>query len=194
MPNTTPDLAALTARIERLEREVAHHRDVLEIQDVLVRYARALDWLDDEMLRTAFFDDAEIDYGFFRGSFREFAPILMQVERDVGRRWHMATQVKIQIDGETAEVESYQLSLATPAVESVPPADLAHFYGYYLDRMQRRNGRWGIVRRKHLLVGMTSVREVALEGPMSVLNKIGPTSPQHADFRRLTHARPLGAG
>jgi hypothetical protein len=51
---------------------------VIEIQDVLVRYARALDWLDDEMLRTAFFDDAEIDYGFFRGSFREFAPILMQ--------------------------------------------------------------------------------------------------------------------
>lgn len=194
MQNTTPDVAALTARIEKLEREVAHHRDVIEIQDVLVRYARALDWLDDEMLRTAFFDDAEIDYGFFRGSFREFAPILMQVERDVGRRWHMATQVKIQIDGDTAEVESYHLSLATPAVESVPPADLAHFYGYYLDRMQRRNGRWGIVRRKHLLIGMTSVREVALEGPMGVLNKIGATSTQHIDFRRMTDARPLGTG
>ena len=194
MQNTTPDVAALTARIDRLEREVAHHRDVLEIQDVLARYARALDWLDDDMLRTAFFDDAEIDYGFFRGSFREFAPILMQVERDVGRRWHMATQVKIHIDGDTAEVESYHLSLATPAVESVPPADIAHFYGFYVDRMQRRNGRWGIVRRKHLLISMTSVREVALEGPMGVLNKIGPTSTQHTDFRRLTDARPLGTG
>ncbi|MFO1376010.1 MAG: nuclear transport factor 2 family protein [Steroidobacteraceae bacterium] len=194
MQNTTPDVAALTARIDRLEREVAHHRDVLEIQDVLARYARALDWLDDDMLRTAFFDDAEIDYGFFRGSFREFAPILMQVERDVGRRWHMATQVKIHIDGDTAEVESYHLSLATPAVESVPPADIAHFYGFYVDRMQRRNGRWGIVRRKHLLISMTSVREVALEGPMGVLNKIGVTSTQHADFRRLTDARPLGTG
>lgn len=194
MQNTTPDVAALTARIDRLEREVAHHRDVLEIQDVLARYARALDWLDDDMLRTAFFDDAEIDYGFFRGSFREFAPILMQVERDVGRRWHMATQVKIHIDGDTAEVESYHLSLATPAVESVPPADIAHFYGFYVDCMQRRNGRWGIVRRKHLLISMTSVREVALEGPMGVLNKIGVTSTQHADFRRLTDARPLGTG
>ena len=194
MQNTTPDVAALTARIEKLEREVAHHRDMLEIQDVLTRYSRALDWLDDGMLRTAFFDDAEIDYGFFRGSFREFAPILMQVERDAGRRWHMTTQVKIHIDGDTAEVESYNLSLSTPAVESVPPADIAHFYGYYVDRMQRRNGRWGIVRRKHLLLGMTSVREVALEGPMSVLNKIGPTSTQHADFRRLTDARPLGTG
>ena len=194
MQNTTPDVAALTARIDRLEREVAHHRDVLEIQDVLARYARALDWLDDDMLRTAFFDDAEIDYGFFRGSFREFAPILMQVERDVGRRWHMATQVKIHIDGDMAEVESYHLSLATPAVESVPPADIAHFYGFYVDRMQRRNGRWGIVRRKHLLISMTSVREVALEGPMGVLNKIGVTSTQHADFRRLTDARPLGTG
>jgi hypothetical protein len=194
MQNTTPDLAALTARLERLEREVAHHRDMIEIQDVLVRYARALDWLDDGMLRTAFFDDAEIDYGFFRGSFREFAPILMQVERDAGRRWHMTTQVKIQVDGDVAEVESYNLSLATPAVSSVPPADLAHFYGYYADRMVRRNGRWGIIRRKHLLVGMTTVREVALEGPFAVLNKIGPTSPQHADFRRLTHALPLGTG
>ena len=194
MPNTTPELAAITTRIERLEREVAHHRDVLEIQDVLVRYSRALDWLDEEMLRTAFFDDAEIDYGFFRGSFHDFAPVLMQVERDAGRRWHLTTQIKIHIEGDVAEVESYNMSVATAPVSSVPPADLSHFYGYYIDRLQRRNGRWGIVRRKHLLVGFETVREVALEGPLSVLNKIGPTSTGHADYRRLSKEQPLGAG
>jgi len=68
--NTTVDVNALVQRIERLERELARHRDLIEIQDVLTRYSRALDWLDADMLSTVFFDDAEIDYGFFKGSGR----------------------------------------------------------------------------------------------------------------------------
>ena len=55
-------------RLDRLEQEVAGLRALREIEDVLTRYSRALDWLDDAMLETVFYDDAEIDYGFFRAT------------------------------------------------------------------------------------------------------------------------------
>src|SRR6187551_1777108 len=118
-------------RLGRLEQEVAGLQALREIEDVLTRYSRALDWLDDAMLETVFYDDAEIDYGFFQGNGREFKPLLMQVERSVGRRWHFTAQIKIALDGDSAEVESYNLSMAAEPVRSDPPAEFDQFFGFY---------------------------------------------------------------
>ena len=178
-------------RLGRLEQEVAGLQTLREIEDVLTRYSRALDWLDDAMLETVFYDDAEIDYGFFQGNGREFKPLLMQVERSVGRRWHFTAQVKIALDGDSAEVESYNLSMAAEPVRPDPPAEFDQFFGFYADRLLRRNGRWGIIRRRHLLLTAAKVRESRLEGPFALLNAIGPTSPQHPDYRRLSRATAL---
>ena len=179
------DLADVLARLAAVERELERQ------QDLRARYSRALDWLDDAMLDTVFYDDAEIDYGFFQGSGREFKPVLMQIERSVGRRWHFTAQSKIEIDGDIAEVASYNLSMAAEPVHSDPPADFDQFFGYYLDRLARRNGCWGIIRRKHLLLTASRIREERLAGPLGLLNAIGPATPQHPDYRRLSRAAPL---
>ena len=186
-----PDTAALVERIERLERELASQRDLIEIQDVLARYSRALDWLDEDMLSTVFFDDAEIDFGFFKGSGRDFQPLVLQIERSLGRRWHFTGQVKIDLKGDVAEVEGYNITLSAEPAASVPPANLAHFYGYYLDRFARRNGRWGIVRRKFMLLSTTSILETQTDGPLSAINLAGSTSTTHPDYRRLSAAPSL---
>jgi hypothetical protein len=178
-------------RLQRLEADVASLRGQRDIEDVLTRYSRALDWLDDAMLDTVFYDDAEIDYGFFQGSGREFKPLLMQVERSVGRRWHFTAQVKVEVDGDFADASSYNLSLAAEPVHADPPADFDQFFGYYVDRLARRAGRWGIIRRKHLLLTSARVRESRLEGPLARLNAIGPATPLHPDYRRLSRARAL---
>ena len=178
-------------RLDRLEREVGELRDRRAIEDVLTRYSRALDWLDDAMLDGVFYDDADIDYGFFRGDGKAFKPLLMDVERSVGRRWHFTAQIKIALDGDVAEVESYNLSMAAPTASAQPPAEFTQFVGYYLDRLERRKGRWGIARRKHLLITASSVRETPLDGAMSALNAIGPTSTRHPDYRRLALADAL---
>lgn len=187
----TPETAALAARIEELEREIERQRDIHAIHDVLWRYARALDWLDDALLATVFYDDAEIDYGFFRGNGRDFRSELMKLEHTVGRRWHIAIQTKVQLDGDSAEVESYQFSVSTLPGETSTPADLLHAYGYYVDRMLRRGGKWGIIRRKHLLLGTTLAREVPMDGALATLNAIGMTSPGHVDYRQLSRAASL---
>jgi hypothetical protein len=179
------DTSNLLSRLAALEAEVSRVRDERAIEAVLARYSRALDWLDDDQLRAVFFDDATIDYGFFRGTGAQFRPVLMEVERTAGRRWHFTAQVKIALSGDTAEVESYNFSVASSSAAPMAGGTLAHFYGYYKDRFERRGGAWGIASRKHLLIGIANLPEAALEGPMAALNAIGPTSPQHPDYRRL---------
>jgi hypothetical protein len=186
------DAASLLQRIDALEREVRRHRDVLEIHAVLARYSRALDWLDDDMLATVFYDDAEVDFGFFKGSGRDFRAQVMPIERSFGRRWHCTGQVTIDLQGDLADVEVCGISLSAEFPDSVPAGNLSHFYGYYLDRFARRNGRWGIVRRKFVLVSTTSMLETQTDGPLAVIHKTGATSTSHPDYRPLGKAGPLG--
>lgn len=184
MSDQTTDLLA---RIARIERELAETREHAAIEDVLIRYSRALDWLDDAMLDGVFFDDAEIDYGFFKGSGKAFKPILMDVERSIGRRWHFTSQIKIALDGSGAgaEVESYNFSLAIPGADGDGPSDILQFFGIYADRLEKRNGQWGIARRKHLLVTGLSATEISMTGDFGQLNQIGATGVDHPDYRRL---------
>lgn len=185
------ELAALTARIEQLERELARRRDLDEIQDVLTRYARACDWLDDELLATVFWDDAAIDYGFFKGTGAEFRPLLMNVERSANKRWHVAAQLAVDLQGDVAHVASYQFSVSTVPGAPQPQNELMHAYGYYLDRMERRGGRWGIAQRKHVAVGGTLIPDVGSGGMFAVLNHLAGASPSHPDYPRGARPAPL---
>lgn len=175
----------LLARLERIERELTEVRERAAVEDVLTRYSRALDWLDDEMLEGVFFDDAEIDYGFFKGTGKEFKPLLMEVERSVGRRWHFTSQIKVELNGASAEVESYNFSLGIPQLADNPPSDVLQFFGMYADRLEKRGGHWGIIRRKHLLITGLSAKEISMTGDFGQLNKLGATSATHPDYRRL---------
>ncbi len=180
------DLSALTARIEKLELELAQRRDTDAIHAVLERYSRAVDWLDAELLATVFFDDAEIDYGFFKGSGKDFRPLLMDIERSIDKRWHSASNVSIRLHGDCADVASYQFSVSNVPGAPRPQTDLMHAYGFYLDRMERRDGRWGIARRKHIAVGGTIIPGVGSDGMFAVLNHLVDASPAHVDYPRAT--------
>jgi SnoaL-like domain len=176
-------------RLSRVEAESQRQRDLVAIQDIICRYSRALDWLDAGMLEGVFFDDAEIDYGFFRGSGQDFKPRLMEIERSMARRWHFTAQVKIDLQGDVADAASYNLSLASVAATPTSDTEVMLFCGYYLDRFARRNGQWGIARRKHLQVTATVLKEIAMSGDFAVLNQIGLATPQHADYLPLTRGQ-----
>jgi hypothetical protein len=185
-----PDIGTLLARIERLERELARRQDLDEIQAVLERYARAVDWLDEELLKTVFWDDADVDYGFFKGTGRDFRPVLMDVDRSIDKRWHTAPNVAITLEGEVAHVASYQFSVSYVPGNPRPQTELMHAYGYYLDRMEKRNGRWGIARRKHVAVAGTMIPDGGERRDVR-----GAKSPRRrlADARGLSRAIAAGA-
>lgn len=170
--------AALEARIATLEDEQA-------IAKVLADYSLALDWLDEATLNRVFWDDAQIDYGFFKGSGADFKPILMDVERGMGRRWHFTSQLRTIVDGDEARVIGYNLSLATDGAESSEASRLTGFFGFYNDRLSKRGGRWAISARKHILVAGTDLPDTAITGDLAALNTIGVTGPDHPDFAAL---------
>lgn len=181
----------ILARLEAVEAELAEQKDILAIYDLMARYSRALDWLDDDMLETVFYDDAEIDYGFFKGSGKDFKPVVMEIEYGTPRRWHFTSQVKIDLHGDSADVDSYNLTLSLPAVEPAAGTPHAVYVGFYKDRLLKRGGKWGIIARKHLQWSGGTFPEIAMDGDMAMLNHLGMAEKTHPDYRRLSNAKPL---
>jgi hypothetical protein len=171
-------LSTLSARLERFEDESA-------IANVLTDYSLALDWLDVDLLDSVFWDDATIDYGFFKGTGAEFKPILLGLESSFGRRWHFTSQLRIALAGNTAKVSSYNFSVATTSQAAPDAAGLTGFFGYYVDRLEKREGRWAIASRKHLLVAGTNWADMPIIGDLAALNGIGKADTTHVDFSDL---------
>ena len=159
-------------RIKALEIQSTIVADKRAIHDVLIRYAGALDWLDEKRLDRVFFDDAEIDYGFFKGSGKDFKPVLMEIERNLGRRWHQTTQISINLDGDTAETKSYGIAFASADAVADADSEVGLYVGYYQDRFEKRDGYWGIAYRKYVLVSEVMLQETVLDGDLSVMHQI----------------------
>ena len=51
-----------------MEQQLQELLDRKACEDVLMRYGRTLDWLDQSGQEECFWPDATIDYGFFRGT------------------------------------------------------------------------------------------------------------------------------
>ena len=118
-------------------------RELLDKQaciELVARYSRALDWLDDDALKTVFWPDAEIDFGFFKGRGDQFSVAVMKVEHSLARRWHMTTNPIVKVSGDVAEGESYGLAAGVAVRAGRAVHDI--FAGRYLDQFTRRSGEW----------------------------------------------------
>lgn len=121
------------------------------IIDVLARYSRTLDWLDEEGQASCFWPDAAIDYGFFKGSAADFVPVVMAIERRSARRWHLSGPPAIRLtDAAHAEVETYGLTAGARQGEDGTYAGTM-YGGRYLDAFKKRGGEWRISRRNYVL-------------------------------------------
>jgi hypothetical protein len=84
--------------------------DRLEIEDLLIRYTRAIDSGDWDRLDSVFTADAEIDYtatGGIAASYPEVKAWLAEMLPIFPRRMHSLAQVDSQVDGDTATVAAY---------------------------------------------------------------------------------------
>ncbi|OBV10633.1 nuclear transport factor 2 family protein [Erythrobacter dokdonensis] len=125
--------------------------DKQAIAEVLQRYSRTLDWLDDEGQAGCFWPDAHIDYGFFTGSAADFLPVVMQIERASQRRWHFLSTPSIALhSSDRASVECY--GFATGIREQDDGTWSGGLYGgRYLDEFEKRDGEWRIASRRYIM-------------------------------------------
>ena len=157
--------------------------DEAACRDVLARYGPAIDWQDRSSLESVFWSDAEIDYGFFKGSGAALIDMLLHIATLSLRRFHMMSGERLRIDGASAEAESYML---TQAVSQGEDGSLTSsiFYGRFLDRLECRQGEWRIARRMYLQHGAYTGPYTESSMLTDMLNADGLNT-QHPLYRRF---------
>ena len=127
--------------------------DKAEILDCMQRYARGMDRLDRELARSAYHDDAVDDHLGYSGDVEGFLDWAFQYHDSQVRHQHFLHNHSVEVDGDVAHAETYYVFVGT---ERDPEAPLTMVGGRYVDRLERREGRWAIVVRRCLVEWATN--------------------------------------
>lgn len=111
-------------------------------------YMHALDRLDVEALKQVFHQDAQVDYGFFKGSAIEFCEVAIGSLKDFEATHHSICQSRIDVFGERAHGEVY-LQAMHRSNENGLPKDFT-VWGRYVDEYEKRDGVWKIAFRAEI--------------------------------------------
>jgi hypothetical protein len=125
--------------------EVQRLLDLQAIRDCLNRYSRGLDRHDEEILASAFHEDAIDHHGDFIGPIEVFVPWANeQHEAEWAAHTHFIVNNNVELDGLTAHSEAYVLYVLRR--KDGEKVDLGG--GRYLDRFEKRDGEWRIAQRE----------------------------------------------
>jgi SnoaL-like protein len=129
---------------EELERTVTELADRQAIRDVLMTYSRGIDRLDRELLLSVYHEDAVDDHGVFVGSPKEFVDwaLAMHTSTHLSHQ-HCIFNFTCDLDGDVAHTETYYMFVGMN--RSGTP--MAMTGGRYIDRLEKRDGRWAIAAR-----------------------------------------------
>ncbi|MFT4824193.1 MAG: hypothetical protein ACI9DH_001656 [Halioglobus sp.] len=151
------------------DQQLTEVLDKHAISDVIMAYARALDRLDEAMLRSVFHSDSQHAHGFIGpssdpslpskpGEPGDFVAYALEVLNTHTRTQHQLGNIFIELEGSDAYVETYFTAYHRMRAKGDPKAaENAHdtemdFFvgGRYLDRFQKRDGVWKISHRTGL--------------------------------------------
>jgi len=125
---------------------LAEIADRLAIADALARYARGVDRLDAELIRSTYWPDAQDDHGPFQGSRDEFVAWVIPFLREhYAAHSHMLGQSHIRLAGTRAGVETY--FTAWELSRDTEGDHIGVIGGRYADRFEKRADEWRIARR-----------------------------------------------
>lgn len=121
--------------------------DKQAIHDALMRYARGVDRCDVELMRSVYHSDAFDHHGPFQGNAWEFVDQFIPSSRAESTfTMHMIGNILIEIDGNRAYSEAYFVAYVGREEGGRELVDA--FGGRYIDRWERRDGKWGVSHRE----------------------------------------------
>jgi 3-phenylpropionate/cinnamic acid dioxygenase small subunit len=128
----------------------------LDVADVLVRYATAVDTRDWTLFATCFTDDCHADYGEV-GSWRnanEFTAFMEQVHNLCGHSLHRITNQVVTGDDNGVVARSY-----VDAIVMMPDnQNGTRAAGYYDDDLVRTADGWKIARRRYTMIHLAQLQ------------------------------------
>lgn len=124
--------------------------DRIEIQDLLVRYTRAIDQKDWDLLDRVFVPDAKLDYtssGGIAGSLPEVKAWLAKALSVFPETMHLIGNTEVSLDGDTARTRT---AVYNPMFFARADGGRDHFAvgAYYVDEMVRTPRGWRISSRR----------------------------------------------
>jgi hypothetical protein len=126
-------------------KQLAALLDRSALRDLALRYARAIDRRDRDLLLSCYHPDAIDHHGnVFRGSPLEYADWQPQIMAQFSVTAHYIVNTDYRIDGDRAEGELYFIAYHRT---SPPDSKEVIVGGRYHDRYERRNGEWRIAYR-----------------------------------------------
>jgi ketosteroid isomerase-like protein len=129
---------------EELERAVGELQDRQAIIDCLATYSRGVDRLDRDLLLSVYHEDAIDDHGMFVGDREEFADWVIQMHSSTHlSHQHCLFNHTCELDGDIAHTETYYMFVGMNRQGET----LSMSGGRYLDRFEKRDGRWAIAAR-----------------------------------------------
>lgn len=137
-----------------------------EIRDVHIRYCRANDRRDEELMRSCFHPDAVIEL-HKELSVDEFLAMGRAILGQYTVTWHNTGNQLVEVKGDAAWAEHYTISSHRIAADDKGPMRDWIAHGRYIDRMERRDGEWRIARRK-MVVDYTRMDPVPPGDPAGV--------------------------
>jgi 3-phenylpropionate/cinnamic acid dioxygenase small subunit len=124
--------------------------DRIEINDLLIRYTKAIDQKDWKLLDTVFTPDAEVDYvssGGIKGSYAEARAWLEKALAPFPVTVHYVTNSEVTLHGDRAAART---AVYNPMFFENRDGSMHHFAvgAFYVDELVRTREGWRIAKRR----------------------------------------------
>lgn len=173
---------------DELTAFVRNMKDRQDILDCLHRYTRGVDRHDRALMLSAYHPDAVDEHGVAEGVAGDFCDWAIGWHGEFQtKHQHIITNHTIDLDGDTAHVESYYTFWGD---NREGPPSLC--FGRYVDRFEKRDGKWAIAHRVCIneKVGYFTAADLPDEWHKALIST-GPSTRSRDD---ISYARPLTTG
>lgn len=131
-----------------LASHVKYLLDHEEIRQAIYRYSRGVDRKEGKLVLDAYHEDAWDEHGNFSGDRQAVVAAVLapKPNAEISASMHHIGNILIELDGDSANVETYFVAYQRRIENG---NEYTRFRaGRYLDRFERRSGRWRVANRK----------------------------------------------
>jgi ketosteroid isomerase-like protein len=173
----------MTTKVSRILEELA---DREAIRECLCRYARGVDRLDADLVRSAYWPDCQDEHMGFTGNAEEFIAWSFPVMASMDQTLHMLANVLVSLRGDEADAEAYFYGIHRVNLPDGSKSDVIGA-GRYLDTFERRDDEWRIIRRLVVTDWFRQYPDSAdwSQGMLGIMVDPGGRFPEDESYKRI---------
>lgn len=162
-------------------------RSRVEIENVMLRYARGVDRLQWDAVRACFHPDARDEHGDVTGTYEDMIAYTIERHKRIPFSQHFLANCLIEfVDQDNAVVETYFVAWQRMTGDDASGDTDLDIFARNLDHFERRNVEWRVARRKVIFDSFRArpSQEVPIK-PNWILGKRDDTDPIYPFRRRI---------